>query len=145
MEQLVSLIGITIGTLIMFWMARYGFQDWAQKSLQKYPRAKEYESYFEKNAFIGILIMRLVPVIPSPVVNILCGISKVRSFTFIGASLIGKMPSVIIFTLAGSVFEDSKVISISIYAAYFLIIMTLILVHYIEEENSIIINKQKTF
>ncbi|NEU29560.1 TVP38/TMEM64 family protein [bacterium LRH843] len=126
----ISLLGITIGMMTMFWMARYGFQDWVQKTLQKYPKAQEYESYFEQNAFIGILIVRLVPVIPSPLVNILCGISKVRWYTFLSASLIGKTPAVMIFTIAGSVFEGSKLISISIYAVYFLIIMVLTIIYY---------------
>lgn len=131
----VSLIGVTIGTLIMFFMARYGFQDWMNKTLQKYPKAQEYEKYFNKNAFIGILLMRIVPVIPSPIVNILCGVSKIRWYIFLSASLIGKLPAIIIFTLAGSVFEASKLVSISIYAIYFLIIMVLTFVYYQRKQS----------
>lgn len=133
----VSLLGIIIGTMIMFWMARYGFQDWMQKILLKYPKAKEYESYFEQNAFLGILVMRLVPVIPSPLVNIICGMSKVRMITFFSASLVGKIPAVMIFTLAGSVFADSKLVSISIYAVYFLLIMTLSIIYYQRKQSGL--------
>lgn len=72
----VSLLGSLLGTLVMFATARFGFQDWIQATLQKYPKAKEYEVYFEQNAFHSILLVRVVPVVPPPVVNILSGVSK---------------------------------------------------------------------
>ncbi|PLR99289.1 TVP38/TMEM64 family protein [Bacillus sp. T33-2] len=122
----ISLVGIAIGTLIMFSMARYGFQNWAQKTLEKYPKAKEYENLFNQNAFLGILIVRIIPVIPSPVVNILCGVSTVSWMKFLVASLIGKLPAVFIFTFAGSLFEDNKKLSFLIYGVYFVVIMLLV-------------------
>jgi uncharacterized membrane protein YdjX (TVP38/TMEM64 family) len=125
----ISLLGITIGTLAMFKMARYGFQNWAQKTLQKYSKVKEFESYFEKNAFLGILLVRLIPVVPSPVVNILCGICMIPWYIFLSASLLGKLPAVIIFTFAGSVFEHNKILAFSIYAIYFIIITCFTSIH----------------
>jgi uncharacterized membrane protein YdjX (TVP38/TMEM64 family) len=61
----------------MFWISRYGLKDFAQKKLSNYPKAQEYEGYLTKNAFMGILLVRLVPIIPSPVVNIVSAISHV--------------------------------------------------------------------
>lgn len=121
----ISLSGALLGTMLMFFLSRYGFRDWAQHYLQKYPKAKEYESYFEKNAFLGILFVRLVPVVPAPVVNILCGISWVAWPTFFLASLLGKMPTILIFTFAGSRFVSDKWLSLLIYGGYFLVIMLL--------------------
>ncbi|HJV45643.1 MAG TPA: TVP38/TMEM64 family protein [Bacillota bacterium] len=117
----ITLAGSMIGTLLMFLMARYGFKDWAQQKLKSYPKAKEYETYFEKNAFVSILLARLIPVLPSPVVNVLCGISNVRWSIFLLASFLGKGPSFFIYAFAGSQFEKSKWLSIGIYVAYALI------------------------
>ncbi|SFB13465.1 MULTISPECIES: TVP38/TMEM64 family protein [unclassified Bacillus (in: firmicutes)] len=121
----ISLSGIILGTTFMFSMARYGFYDWAQKTMNKYPNLKEYEGIFQKNAFLGILVARLVPVIPSPIINILCGVSNVSYILFILASAIGKLPSILIFTYAGSMFTESKILSFSIYGAYFMVILIL--------------------
>ena len=121
--SLISLAGALLGALVMFLMARYGFRDWAQRMLQKYPKVKEYESYFEKNAFLGILFVRIVPVVPSPAVNIISGISRVSVVTFFIASLIGKIPSIVIFTFAGSNFGDNKTASFVTYGVYFMAIL----------------------
>jgi uncharacterized membrane protein YdjX (TVP38/TMEM64 family) len=140
----ISLTGIFLGTTFMFYLSRYGFQDWSQNLLNKYPKAKEYEHYFEKNAFLGILFVRLLPVIPSPIVNILSGMSKVNFLVFSSATLTGKLPAVITFTLAGSMFAGSRLLSISIYGAYFLIIVTGASVYFYKKKSSTILptNKQ---
>jgi uncharacterized membrane protein YdjX (TVP38/TMEM64 family) len=131
----ISLIGIMFGTMIMFYLSRYGFQQPAQKYLEKYPKVKEYEAYFAKNAFLGILFVRLVPVVPSPVVNILSGLSHIKWYAFFIATFLGKIPAVVTFTFAGSVFEDNKWLSFMIYGTYFLIISTLVLAHLRKERR----------
>jgi uncharacterized membrane protein YdjX (TVP38/TMEM64 family) len=118
----ISLIGALLGALLMFTMARYGFRDWAQRYVRKYPKAKEFETYFENNAFLSIMFVRIIPIVPSPVVNILCGISLVPWYTFFLASLLGKIPSILVFTFAGSSFVNNRTTSLLIYAVYFLLI-----------------------
>ncbi|WP_053366865.1 TVP38/TMEM64 family protein [Bacillus sp. FJAT-27245] len=132
---LISVAGITLGTLLMFFLARSGFQSLAQSWIKKYPRINEYEQFFEKNAFMGILVSRLIPVIPSPILTIVCGISRVYILPFIIATLLGKLPSIIIFTFAGSLFESSKILSFAIYSFYFFII-TLLVAHKISKSKS---------
>jgi len=122
----ISLAGIALGTILMFSMARYGFQQWTQQTLEKYPKIKEYEALFNQNAFLGIVAVRLIPVVPSPVVNILCGVSTVSTIKFLVASLIGKLPAVFLFTFAGSMFEQNKIMTFLIYGLYFLIITLLV-------------------
>lgn len=131
----ISIIGISLGTSTMFLMARYGFQEWVQKIIRKYPKSQEYEAYFEKNAFMGILFLRLVPVVPSPLLNVLSGVSKVPWLVFITATLIGKLPNIIISTFAGSLFAKNKLLSISIYACYLLVITVILMLY---------MNKKKT-
>jgi uncharacterized membrane protein YdjX (TVP38/TMEM64 family) len=121
----ISLIGIGLGMMIMFMLSRYGFQDWTQSYLKKFPKIQEYESLFEQNAFIGILLARVIPVIPSPIINIISGVSKVKWATFLSASVLGKLPAIFIFTIAGNLMGAQKWISIVIYVVYFLIIAIL--------------------
>ncbi|MFZ3591228.1 TVP38/TMEM64 family protein [Bacillus sp. DJP31] len=120
-----SLLGIFLGTSLMFWMTRYGFKDWAKRKLDKYPKTEEYEHYFTTRAFMGVLLLRIIPIVPSPLVNIISAISSVRWFTFISASLLGKLPAVTIYTVAGSFFEESKLLSFLIFGLYIVMIMAL--------------------
>ncbi|MGF2618193.1 TVP38/TMEM64 family protein [Rossellomorea vietnamensis] len=140
---LISLIGILIGTTLMFYLSRYGFQSWSQRLLSKYPKAKEYERYFEKNAFLGILFLRILPVIPSPIVNIITGMSRVNFLIFSSATLLGKLPAIVTFTIAGSIFEGNRLLSISIYGVYFLIIVAAASMHFYKKKSSLIIPSEK--
>ena len=125
----ISLVGVMVGTMIMFILFRYGFQELARKILTKYPTMKEYESFFERNAFVAILYSRLIPIVPSQVVTIVSALSKVKWSTFFVATCIGKIPAAVTFTFAGSVFEGSKRLSISIFVLYFLILMLTASIH----------------
>lgn len=132
---LISLLGAIMGSILMFWMARYGFREWAQRFLKKYPKAATYETYFEKNAFVSILFVRAVPVIPAPVVNIVCGLSRVSWVTFFIASLIGKIPSNLVFSFAGSSFGSSKITSFLVYGIYYLLIFGLMFLTIRRQQN----------
>ncbi|WNS79991.1 VTT domain-containing protein [Domibacillus sp. DTU_2020_1001157_1_SI_ALB_TIR_016] len=120
---LVTLSGSMIGTMLFFYIARYGFKEWAQAKLDRYPQVKDYEDKLHKNAFLAILLVRLVPVVPSPVVNIVCGLSRVNGFVFLIASAIGKLPNILLLSFAGASFAENKWFSFGLYGVYVLIIM----------------------
>ncbi|MCU7666798.1 TVP38/TMEM64 family protein [Bacillus thuringiensis] len=135
---LISLTGAMTGTMLMFFLARYGFKDWAQNKLKQYPKIQEYESYLEKNSFMAILFVRLVPIVPTPVVNIVCGLSKVKWTTFFLASSLGKLPNTLIITIAGASFTQNKWLSFGVYGAYMVVILSInyvILKRKIEKEK----------
>ncbi|UOF92536.1 TVP38/TMEM64 family protein [Fodinisporobacter ferrooxydans] len=118
----ISVSGAMIGTLIMFWLARFGFSSWALATIEHYPKAKEYEAYFERYGFLSVFVARLIPIIPTPVVNILSGLSKISWITFFFASLLGKLPVNLVYNFAGSQLQSNKWLSILIYVIYALII-----------------------
>ncbi|WP_066366742.1 TVP38/TMEM64 family protein [Neobacillus fumarioli] len=119
---LISLTGAMAGTMGFFFICRYGFRDFAQRKIQKYPKVKEYEELLERNSFMVILLCRLIPVIPAPVFNSVCGLSKVKWYTFFCASVIGKIPNIFVLSYAGASFQDHKLFSLSLYGIYVLII-----------------------
>lgn len=81
--MIVSLTGAMVGTMGFFYLSRYGFRDYAQQKLMNYPKVQEYEAFLNQNSFLAILTCRLIPIIPAPVVNIVCGLSKVKVHTFL--------------------------------------------------------------
>ncbi|MEC1435719.1 TVP38/TMEM64 family protein [Bacillus spizizenii] len=122
----ITLTGSMLGTMMLFFFARYSFRDWARKKVQAYPAIQSYEASFHKNAFAAVLLGRLIPVIPSLVMNVICGLSQVRWHVFFFASFIGKIPNIIVVTIAGAHFTSNKLLSFSIYGAYILIMMLII-------------------
>jgi uncharacterized membrane protein YdjX (TVP38/TMEM64 family) len=119
---IISLSGSMIGTMGFFFLSRYGFRDFAQEKLKKFPKVQEYEQVLNRNSFFAILTCRLIPVIPAPVVNMICGLSKVKWFIFFIASAIGKIPNVLLLSYAGASFTSNKLFSIGLYAAYLVVV-----------------------
>jgi len=133
---LICLAGAMLGSLVMFGLARYGFQDWAQKKLQLYPKASHYQEQLEDNAFLAILGLRLIPIVPSPILNILCGVATVRWITFTLATLIGKIPAILVYTYAGNQMSQSKWVSFGVYGLYTLVILIGSYLYYQRKTNS---------
>lgn len=118
----VSLIGAMVGTMAFFFLSRYGFRDFAQEKLMKNPKVQEYDDFLNRNSFVAILTCRLIPIIPGPLVNIICGLSKVNWFTFFTASTLGKVPNILILSYAGASFSSNKLFSFGLYGLYIAII-----------------------
>jgi uncharacterized membrane protein YdjX (TVP38/TMEM64 family) len=122
---IVSLTGAMAGTMGFFYLSRYGFRDYAQSKIMKYPKVQEYEEFLNRNSFVAILTCRLIPIIPAPIVNIICGLSKVNWLTFFTSSTIGKIPNILILSYAGASFNSNKLFSFGLYGGYILIIFVI--------------------
>jgi uncharacterized membrane protein YdjX (TVP38/TMEM64 family) len=137
--MLVSLTGAMAGTMAFFFLSRYGFRDFAQDKLMKYPKVQEYDEFLNRNSFVAILTCRLIPIIPAPVVNIICGLSHVRWLTFFTASIIGKVPNILLLSYAGASFSNNKLYSFGLYGAYMVIIILInfVIVYRKQAKNSL--------
>lgn len=120
---LISLTGAMAGTMCFFFLTRYGFRDLAQKLLSKHPKAQEYENFFNRNSFNTILTLRLIPVIPAPLMNAACGLSKVNWLTFFVASTLGKIPNIVLLSFVGASFSKNRLLAFGIYGVYLVIII----------------------
>lgn len=125
---LISLTGAMVGTMGFFFLSRYGFRDYAQTKLINYPKIQEYEEFLNRNSLMAILASRLIPIIPAPAINIICGLSKVNGLTFFTASTIGKIPNILILSYAGASFSSNKLFSFGLYGGYILI---MIIIHFV--------------
>lgn len=124
----ISLSGSMIGTMLLFFITRYGFRDWAGQRLSKYPKVQEFEDILNRRFFVAIFTARLIPIIPAPVVNIICGLSKVYWVVFFIASALGKIPNILVLCYAGANFHHNRWVSILLYAFYFTIILIINLI-----------------
>ncbi|GAA3407159.1 TVP38/TMEM64 family protein [Paenibacillus hodogayensis] len=84
-----------------FVVARYLAHDWVEAKLAKYASVHAFNRNLERQGFVYTLIGRLIPVIPSSLINFGAGVSKIRFRSFFTATLIGKLPIVLLETLIG--------------------------------------------
>ncbi|WP_100404219.1 TVP38/TMEM64 family protein [Bacillus solitudinis] len=121
----VTWIGSSLASIIMFAIVRYGYQDLGQAILHRYSALSKITILFEKNAFMTIFITRLIPVIPSVVVNLYSALSKVAFSSYTVASALGKVPSMVLFAVVGNsiVSNPSELLMIALYYSCFLIIV----------------------
>ncbi len=117
---LITWAGSTAASIIMFLFVRYGYQEWGTRMLHKYKSGGKITELFEKNAFLTILFTRLIPFVPSIIVNIYSALSRVSFGAYAIASAVGKVPAMLLFAVVGdSLLTEPKNIAaaIGIYGA----------------------------
>lgn len=102
---LVAWGGATAGAILKFWIERTFLQKHALKLLSHFAMTEVILNFLEKNGFLAVLVTRLIPVFPSSIVNLAGAVARIPTRTFVWATLIGKLPTMMAFTLAGNEFK----------------------------------------
>jgi uncharacterized membrane protein YdjX (TVP38/TMEM64 family) len=92
-------IGGTIGASLLFVTVRYLFADAIRRRFGS--RAKRIEDGFTRNAFSWMLFLRLTPMVPYFLVNLIPTVTGIRLRTYALATLIGIIPVTFVFTNLG--------------------------------------------
>lgn len=104
----ISLGGTTVGCIGMFYLSRTVLAHWARKKVVSSSKLNGFMTLLNRNAFLAILIGRLIPIMPSAALNAIAGITSMSAFGFTFATIIGKLPSMVAFTMAGQQFENNQ-------------------------------------
>ena len=92
-------LGATGGATLAFLTARYLLRGWVeQKFGQKLGPIQE---GFAKNAFSYLVTLRLVPLFPFFLVNLVSGLTRVRLGTYVIATALGIVPGSFVYAYAG--------------------------------------------
>jgi uncharacterized membrane protein YdjX (TVP38/TMEM64 family) len=92
-------IGATIGATAVFLAARYAFADLLRGKAA--PWLKKMEAGFRENAMSYMLVLRLVPIFPFWLVNLVPAFLGVPLRIYVIGTAIGIIPGVIVYTLVG--------------------------------------------
>jgi uncharacterized membrane protein YdjX (TVP38/TMEM64 family) len=106
-----ALFGVLIGTIIVsfastlgatlaFLSARFVLRDWVQGKFGE--RLRAIDEGLEKDGAFYLFTLRLIPVFPFFVINLLMGLTRIKTRTFFWVSQLGMLPATIVFVNAGT-------------------------------------------
>jgi uncharacterized membrane protein YdjX (TVP38/TMEM64 family) len=106
-----ALFGVVLGTIIVsfastmgatlaFLSSRYVLRDWVQGKFGE--RLRAVDDGLEKDGAFYLFTLRLIPVFPFFVINLLMGLTRIKTGTFFWVSQIGMLPATIVFVNAGT-------------------------------------------
>ena len=93
-------IGATLGATVAFIFARLVFREWVENKFRS--KIKSINEGFSRNSISYILFLRLVPLFPFFIVNLVSGVTQVRLSVYFFGTMIGIMPGSFIYANAGS-------------------------------------------
>lgn len=116
MGTIYVLISATIGASILFLAARSAFNSFF--ALKAKPWIQKMEKGFQQNALQYLLFLRLVPLFPFWLVNIVPALLNVRLKTFLIATFFGIIPGTVIYISVGNglntIFDSGQTPNLSI-------------------------------
>ncbi|WP_134701733.1 TVP38/TMEM64 family protein [Ammoniphilus sp. YIM 78166] len=121
MGGIITWFGSSVASILMFLFVRYGYQDWGLKILHRYKGLAKVTDLYEDNAFLMILFSRMLPFIPSIIINVYSALSRVSFLSYAIASSLGKVPAMLLFALIGNnLVTDSRnlFITLTIYGGF---------------------------
>lgn len=121
----ISLGGTVFGSICMFFLCRYALQRMALKQVRKWQRLDGFFQLLGRNGFLAVLIGRLIPIMPSAAINAIAGVTEVRFASFLLATTIGKLPTMMAFTLAGAHFDKHQYLTGMMVVLYVFVLFLL--------------------
>lgn len=96
---LYTTLGASAGASLSFFAARY----LAGKRIQRHYRTQleRFNAEIDRNGYIYLFIMRVVPVFPFFVVNVLAGLTRIPYRVFLVMTLLGMIPGAAVYSFVG--------------------------------------------
>ncbi len=99
----------TIGATIAFWLARYLLGNTIQERYAD--KLKTINTGVEKDGAFYLLTLRLLPIFPFFIINVLMGLTPIRTITYVVTSFFGMLAGTIIFVNVGTQLANLESIS----------------------------------
>ncbi len=113
-----AVTGMTVGATAMFLVARSAIGDFLKRHTPAGGVVQRVEAGVRANAFVYLLILRLLPAFPFWLCNIASGFVSIPLKTYVAATILGVIPSTFIYCSIGSglghVFDDGGTPDLSI-------------------------------
>lgn len=92
-------LGATTGATLAFLASRYLLRDWVERKFGKW--LGPVQQGFTNNAFSYLLTLRLIPLFPFFVVNLISGLTRMNVGNYVAATALGIIPGSFVYAYAG--------------------------------------------
>ena len=92
-------LGATTGATLAFLVARHLLRDTVEHKFGRW--LNPLQEGFSKNAFSYLMTLRLIPLFPFFVVNLVSGLTRVQVGTYVAATALGIIPGSFVYAYAG--------------------------------------------
>ena len=92
-------LGATTGATLAFLAARYMLRDWVEQKFGRW--LGPLQDGFAKNAFSYLMTLRLIPLFPFFVVNLVSGLTRMSVGSYVAATALGIIPGSFVYAYAG--------------------------------------------
>jgi uncharacterized membrane protein YdjX (TVP38/TMEM64 family) len=92
-------IAATVGATLAFLAARYLLRDWVERKFGD--RLGPIQDGFARNAFSYLMTLRLIPIFPFFLINLVSGLTRIRVGQYVLATALGIIPGSFVFANAG--------------------------------------------
>jgi uncharacterized membrane protein YdjX (TVP38/TMEM64 family) len=98
---LLNLLGVVIASQLAFLLARYAGQSRVRQMIPDGIRTR-WEPVIRRQGVFFFTLIFWFPIIPSNITNYIGGISPISFWAFMAASIVGRLPGVLLITAIGA-------------------------------------------
>ena len=147
-----SVFGILVGTLVVSFassfgatcamlISRYLIKEWVQKKFSN--EMEKINDRINVDGIYYLFSLRLLPLIPFFVVNLVMGLTSVRTITFFWVSQLGMLPATLVYVNAGLQLNNLNSVS-DLYSLKFIISFIILAIFpFLVKKLFLIINKKR--
>lgn len=118
---LYSLIGLIIGSFIVFILARKFGRPFVEKVVDK-KTLEKFDSAIQKRGLFFLFLIYLLPALPDDAVSYLAGLTEFKIRTLVIISAIGRLPGFIVLSLVGAgIASSNSLMSIIIFISMIIV------------------------
>lgn len=128
---LIVSVGAPVGALLAMLASRYLFSRVVRRMAAARPRVQRWveaaDRGIERDGWYYLLLMRLTPVIPFFLINLIMGLTRIRPWTYFWVTAVGMLPATLVFVNAGATAGEIRSARDLISAETILALMLLVL------------------
>jgi uncharacterized membrane protein YdjX (TVP38/TMEM64 family) len=115
------------GSVVVIWVTRVLGHPLFHQRIGH--RLKAIEGHLRNNGFVLVLILRQLP-LPSMLINVLIGLSSIKTSAYVLGSIIGLLPEAAVFALFGSSVRGDFALRISLASLSLIVLIIVIKIYF---------------
>ena len=96
------LVSATIGAALAFLVARYLVRDKVAEMAKRYPKLQAVDKAVSEEGWKVVALLRLSPLIPFNIQNYLYGVTEIKFWHYVSATLVGIFPGTLMYVYLGA-------------------------------------------